>query len=357
VRAGGPVTLRADGPVTLRAGGPVAVRCEAQPEGEDDVDPLSRRSLIGTGAGAVAALGAGAAPAVARRVDPQLVEHWMALLRLLDAHTASSGPRDALGTIRHQVGLIAAHREVARGRLCTELLRVEARWAEFASWLCQDTGDGHGGDAWATRCLRLARAGDEPDTVGYALMWRSQDACERARPRQAVAFAQAALDIPGLTSRIRGLCTEQEAYAHALAGDRVACERGLDRARGLLAAGGPPPWGDLAARAVAAHYALIPEARCRLWLDPARAVALFDDALRAWPDEPRSRGVQQARLALACAAADEPERAAAEGLAVLDVERATRSSSIARKLDRLDRRLAASDLSAVTEFREAYAAR
>jgi hypothetical protein len=40
---------------------------------------------------------------------------------------------------------------------------------------------------------------------------------------------------------------------------------------------------------------------------------MLDDAVRVWPrNRLRSRGIQQARLALACAAAGEPERATAE---------------------------------------------
>jgi len=338
---------------------PAAIPLALQHEAGEDVDPLSRRSLLGAGAGAAAGLGATTAPAAAREIDPGLVEHWRKLLRLLDQHTAMFGPHDALATIRHQLDLIAAHRQVARGKLCSDLLRVEARWSEYASWLSNDTGDPRGRDRWAVRSLRRGKEADDQELVAWLLMWQSQWACERSDPRRAIAFAQAALRTPGTTPRIRALCARQEAYGHALVHDAAACQRRLADSQSLLADtdAAAPWWDDLAAQNASPHFNLVGEARCWLWLQPAKAIALFDDALRIWPDDrPRGRSVQQARLALACAAAGEFERAAAEGLEALDVAKTTRSDETARELKRLDRRLAACDLHEAAEFREAFAA-
>jgi hypothetical protein len=62
-----------------------------------------------------------------------------------------------------------------------------------------------------------------------------------------------------------------------------------------------------------------------------------------------------ARLALACAADKEPERAAAEGLKALEIVRTTKSDVTVRELKRLDQRLADFDTAAAGDFREAYA--
>jgi hypothetical protein len=98
------------------------------------------------------------------------------------------------------------------------------------------------------------------------------------------------------------------------------------------------------------------DARCWLWLQPRKAVTMFEEVLRRWPRErQRSRGMHQARLALACAAADDPERAAAEGDAALDIARTTKSNGILRELKRLDRRLATCDTPSAADFREAFA--
>ena len=69
----------------------------------------------------------------------------------------------------------------------------------------------------------------------------------------------------------------------------------------------------------------------------------------------RGRGIQHARLALACATADDPDRAAAEGVRALGIARTTKSHTTLRELKRLDRRLATCDAPAAADFREAFA--
>jgi len=105
----------------------VALRWTPQPEVGEDVDPLSRRSLLGAGAGAAFGLGATTAPAAARDIDPALVAHWTRLLNLFESHGAMFGSQDVLGAIRHELDLIAEHRRIARGELRKQLLGVESR--------------------------------------------------------------------------------------------------------------------------------------------------------------------------------------------------------------------------------------
>jgi hypothetical protein len=63
----------------------IAVPWASQRSG-GDVDPFSRRSLFGVGAGAALGIGATTAPAAAREIDPELVSHWMRLLRIRGCH-------------------------------------------------------------------------------------------------------------------------------------------------------------------------------------------------------------------------------------------------------------------------------
>jgi hypothetical protein len=117
------------------------------------------------------------------------------------------------------------------------------------------------------------------------------------------------------------------------------------------------PWDDLVSREISAAYVLASEARCAAFAPTANAIAKFEDVLRRWPaTRTRDRGVQQARLALACAGADEPERAAAEGMAALGIAQSTKSDVTVQELKRLDRQLAACDAPAAADFREAFAA-
>jgi transcriptional regulator with XRE-family HTH domain len=346
---------------TRALGMPLALRWVDQqpPDAGDAVEPISRRSLLGT-AGAGAALGLGAAfsaPASARQIDPALASHWADLLRVLNRHDANFGPHEVLPTVRREIGLIAEHRQLAGGELRTELLRTEARWAEFASWLSDDVGDVAGRDAWAERALGLAHELGDADLVAWLLMWRSQWAADQSDPRRAISFAQAAAGTRGTTKRIRGLSALEEAHGHALAHDAAACERSLAAADGLLGADADADArDDLSSQHVTVPYVLAANARCWTSLAPRKAVATFEDALRAWPDDRQlGRGIRQAQLALGCAAAGELDRAASEGAKALDIAQRTRSDMIVRELRRLDRRLSSSNLPAAAHFRETLA--
>jgi transcriptional regulator with XRE-family HTH domain len=338
----------------------VAVRWTPEPEVGEDVDPLSRRSLLGAGAGAVAGLNATTAPTAAREIDPALVSHWTRLLRVLGRHDAMFGPHEVLGAVRHELGLIAEHREIARGELRTQLLSVEAHWSDFAGWLSNDTGDPAHRDYWSDRALRLAREAGDCDLVAWVLLRRSRRAVQEQDASGAVACAEAARRIRGASERIQALCALKEAQGHALMGDASSCERSLADAhallgsRGVTAELGEPLGGQEDATA---PYVLAAEARCWLWLRPAAARAMLEQVVGLLPhDRTRSRAIQQARLAQACAAAGQPDRAAAEGIEALDIARSTRSDLTLRELRRLDRQLAACDAPPAADFREALAA-
>jgi len=329
-------------------------------EAGEDVDPLSRRSLFGAGVGAAVGLNATTAPAAAREIDPKLVEHWLKLLSLLDRHAAMLGAHEVLATVQREIVRIAEHRQVARGELRTQLLRVESRWAAHAAWLSNDTGDPRRRDAWTEHALSLAREAGYHDMVAYLLMRQSQWAAEGLDARRAITFANAALRVPRVSQSTRALCASKAALGHALANDAASCERSLAETARLLThrnTGEPAtPYEDLSGPLVTTPYVRAAGARCWLSLRPQKAVVMLEDALRRWPhDRTRDRGLHQTRLALACAATKEPDRAAAEGIKALNIARTTKSDVTVRELKRLDRQLAGYDVPAVVEFREALA--
>jgi hypothetical protein len=327
------------------------------------VDPLNRRSLFGAGVGAALGLGATTASAGARPFDPALVGHWMTLLGLLDQHRAAFGPYGVFATVRHQLGLIAEHRRSAHGDLRADLLCVEARWSGLASWLGHDAGNARVGDHWAVRSMRFAKEAGYRDMIAWVLMRQSlmhqSPPHGEPDPHRAVTFAQAARRTPGVTDGVRAICALREAQAHALAGDAASCERSLADAHGLLdglGTGEDAGRQDLGGFGVTRPCVLAAEARCWLRLRPSKAIGMLDVALDLWPREHvHGRCLHQLRLALSCAAAQEPERAAAEGVKALDVAHGIRSAVIMRELKRLDGRLAGFDGPAVAEFREALA--
>jgi hypothetical protein len=315
-----------------RRAGVSGVRCEAtHGEGDEDVDPVNRRSLLG--AGAAVALGGpsvGSTPAAARAVDPELPAHWGRLLGVLDQHDAMHGPRDVLDTVRHELRLIAEYRTVARGDLRTELLRVEARWTEFAAFLSNDTGDEQHRDSWTERAIQLGLAAEDPDIVALARMRRAQWAVQRLDPRRAIAFAAAALRTPGTSTQTQARCALRAAHGHALANDAASCQRLLANASEAADARTRSPG------AVTPSNVRASEARCWGWMQPKKAIPLYEAVIREWPrDQMRDGGLHQARLALACTAAGEHDRAKTDGRKALAVARLTKSSVAARELKRL----------------------
>jgi len=330
---------------TRGGGEPMALRLAAEysEAGAQDVDPTNRRGLIGAGASAAAALGLGAAavPTRARQIDPELPAHWTRLLRLLGRHDMLCGPQDVLDSVRRELGLITEHRQAARGELRVDLMRVEARWSDLAAWLSEDTGQPRTRDAYTDRALWLAREADAPELVAFARTRQSEWAA-MARNARAVALADAALSVPGASAQTRAWCARQAALGHALAGDAVACERRLHDAYGFLEhTDSPvPPWAH---EFRVTHSGLLAtEVCCWLYLEPRKAIPLYDRALRDWPrDEARDAGLHRARLALACAAAGERDRATAEGRRAYASARATGSNAAARELKRLGAELRA----------------
>jgi transcriptional regulator with XRE-family HTH domain len=337
---------------------PTAVPWARQPGAREDVDPISRRSLLGVGVGAALGLNATTASA-ARDIDPELAGRWMELLRVLVRHDAMFGAHDVLATVRHPLELISEQRHVARGEIRTRLLRVESRWSWFAAWLGNDAGDWNARDALADRSLGLAREAGDHDAAAWSLLWQSRWAANRTDPHGALQLADAARRTAGATDHVRGLCALKQASGHALVRDMAACERRLADAHDLLDAQPTErttPWEDLGRQDASRPFVMADEARCWMQMRPRRAIGMYERVLGSWPrDRARGRGLHQARLALACAAAGDMDRAAVEGTEALATARTTRSDMTVRELRRLDRRLEACDAPVAADFRDALA--
>lgn len=307
--------------------------------------PTNRRGLLGAGAAAaLGATGVSATPSQSSDVDPGLREHWTRLLSLLGSQNAMFGPHEVLAAVHREIGLIAEHRRIARGELRTDLMRVEARWAAFAAWLSNDTGRRPSRDAWMDRALGLAREAGYPDMVALVHMRKSQWAAQALDADRTLAFAETALRVRGISPQTRARCALRAAFGYALANDADACERSLAGAEGSLEPVHDPasfvqPW---VGRTTIRSHLRPDEARCWLHMRPSRAIPLYENVLRQWPRDQRAMGgLHQARLALACAAAGERERATVESRKALAVARTTGSGRAARELKRLREALAA----------------
>jgi tetratricopeptide (TPR) repeat protein len=328
------------------------------------VEPLDRRALLTRAATVgLAALPTTPFPDVASKVDPERVERSLEMLGLLADQDNIFGPRAVVIAARRELATTSRLRQVARGTLRTELLRVEARWAEFAGWLSDDGGDAQAGDYWLDRAMTISQESGDRLMTSYILMRQSQRASERRDAQRTLALAQAAQRPRTLTTAVRALGTVREAQGHALASNAAACQSKLDEAHQLVDdrrdETAHEPFDALGTHYTTHAYISVHEAQCWTWLDQHdKAAATLARALASWPAAlHRDAGLHRARLAQAYAADGEPDRAGDEGMAALQIARSTRSVRIMIELARLDRLL--SDHvgpPATREFLDAYAA-
>lgn len=211
----------------------------------------------------------------------------------------AAGPQSAISMITRHADLLADSAEEDSGPMRRVLLRTAARYAEFAGWLHQDSGDMVCAVSWTERALSLAHAAGEAGLVAYTLMRRSNQAVEQGKSTLALGLAEAALDSAGAsTARIRALGLRQRAASLALSRDPARALDAVAEARDCIAS--DPEWSPLTG------YCTLPyldaeAAVCQILLGNAEAaVDLLAPAISSWPDGyPRDRAYYQAHLAVA----------------------------------------------------------
>ncbi|MQS08641.1 helix-turn-helix domain-containing protein [Streptomyces alkaliphilus] len=208
---------------------------------------IGRRRVMATGAGAAMAMG------VSRPSPAEAATPTASSLPGTDTEGAAGGPVEGARTLfdhYRRVGqtvdpnfllpaLVAQTRSLreaageAGGADRRALLLLASRYAEYAGWLVQETGDDAGALARTRLAVELAEAAGDETLTGYALTRHALIAMYRGDARQTVELSRRAAH-PRLPARVRGLAAQHEAQGHALAGDHTACMRSLDRARELL---------------------------------------------------------------------------------------------------------------------------
>lgn len=188
---------------------------------------LGRRQVL-AGAGAVlgVVLAGGSRPILDEGVVNGLRTSFEQL-RGLGMQTSPAVVLEPLVTQTHTVHALAVgNPEPVRSRL----LLLAARMAEYVGWLSQEAGNEPDALSWTRHAAELASAGGDRGIASYAFVREAGLALYRQDPVSTIDLARQAqrLDRPG--TRTFGLAARREAQGHALAGDRDAFERALDRA-------------------------------------------------------------------------------------------------------------------------------
>ena len=220
-----------------------------------------------------------------------------------------------------------------------ELLRLGARYSEYAGWMAQESGNDQAALWWTARAVDMAAAGNDHDLAAYALIRRALVTLYREDAQQTIELARQAQVAETTPNRIRGLAAQREAQGHALAGDYKSCIQCLDRARELLAS----PSGDPAASALGSVSLTDPVSMITGWClyelgRPKEASEILDDQVAGIPVQAlRSRARYGVRQALAHAAAGHVEHACALTDQLLAITDVVSSATITTDLRRLAR--------------------
>lgn len=223
-------------------------------------------------------------------------------------------PSVVLPTLFVQTRTVWALAEHAEGELRQRLFMLATRYAEFAGWMAQETGDDKSARWLTNLAVSLAVAGGDPHFGRYALIREADLAMYRHDAASTVRLAQEAQADEGAPARVRAIATVREAQGHALAGDHDGCMRVLDRASRLFefAAVETVPGPVLGSTNVDD-----PVATARAWClyevgRPLEAAAALDSVISSLPATARrARALWGARRVLAYASAGEVDHACA----------------------------------------------
>ena len=322
---------------------------------------ISRRALLGalgTTAAAVSlsdAVAAAAPPPPGTLSSPTTIEHLEATHRTLIDSDKLFGPYQGIPIVERQLAAMKSLRRELRGEDRSRLLQLNAKYAELAAWLNQDTRNFRAAKHWIREALEISHLTGDAQLTTFILARSSQLAGDMHEPIDALDVAEAAERNATPGSRLAAVAATYGAHAHALQGDADACKRAYEHAHHLRQAMDPDPASPLG-----------------IWLDTAyieaqRARSLntlgqfhdaaesFGQALATLPaDYHRERGVHLARQAVALAGAGEAEQAGRAGMDALRIGIETGSGRITRELARLDTDLERwHTVTTVNEFRDA----
>jgi transcriptional regulator with XRE-family HTH domain len=316
------------------------------PDGTSSFQPMARREAVM--AGAASLLGVSVRPRSAAAAAS--LEHTLPHYRVLLEHTRRMGqllsPGILLPTVIAQAHSLTGIARQSRGDFRDHILKLSSRYAEYAGWMAQESGNERAALWWTGRAAEFATEGGDPHLQAYALVRRALITLYRDDAVQTVELARRAQADPMTPARIRGLAAQREAQGHALAGDYDNCQRALGRATELLAA--PPGCGEEteAEPVIGTGTVNDPAAMVTGWC--LHELGHFDEAIRILEreiakiprDAIRSRARYGARLALAHAEAgyiDEACKLTDNLLADVD---AVESATITFDLRRIVRALA-----------------
>ncbi|MEU2729075.1 helix-turn-helix transcriptional regulator [Streptomyces griseoviridis] len=311
-------------------------------DGSSSFQPVTRRDVIAAGAASALTLGA-TDPRVLPPVPggaETLVEASRILFDQFRRLGQVSGPAGVLPSLIAQTHSLEQFARCSGPRARRDLLLLASRYAEYAGWMAQESGDDTAAIWWTERAVQLAAAGRDTVLAAYAQVRRSLISLYRGDVEDAAQLAEHALHSDA-SARVRGLAAQHLAQARAVEGDYDSCLRSLDRSRDLLERScvetGQPVLGASHVPDVVSMFT----GWCLYDLGRPReaAVHLDTETARIPAHAFRTRARYGVRRALAHAAAGDVDHACAITAEVLPSVRLIHSSTVRSDLHRLFRTL------------------
>ncbi len=303
--------------------------------------PMDRRDALAIGAvslmGGFGLSAHGLAATSRETMVMQVVRSMFDQIRNLGQTASPGAVLPALIAQTHTLRDLAAQ---ADGSARRDLLALSARYAEYAGWMAQESGNDQAALWWTARAAEMAAAGNDHSLATYALVRRALVTLYRGDAIQTVELARRAQADQRTPARIRGLAAQREAQGHALAGDRDACMRNLERAQVLLDTA-----DDSANPIIGTSNISDPAAVVTGWClyelgQPRQAAEILEREIARIPSHAlRSRARYGIRQALAHVAAGEVDQACLVAGGLLDAVDVVSSATIATDLRRLARAL------------------
>jgi tetratricopeptide (TPR) repeat protein len=274
--------------------------------------------------------------ATSSHTESALADSLLATLDLYSGMDNLAGPQPLVNIAPQQLRFVEDLLSNARGRDRKQLLRVGARYAEFAGWIYQDTGALSSAMQMSSIALDFAQEADDEMLISYILMRRSNIATDAKRPELALRLANAALDkAADLPPRYCAVALRQRAHAYAQLDKSGECSSTLELAH-KFAERSVDSENDLA-QYCTPEYVEMEAAHCWIELQQAdKAIGTLQHSLEGWkPEFRRDLGLCLARLAVAHASSGQIENALIVADRALEIARETRSFRTADQLARI----------------------
>ncbi|TDV43162.1 helix-turn-helix domain-containing protein [Actinophytocola oryzae] len=315
------------------------------PDGSSWLVPMPRREALATGAVSLFGLSLrpqGFSAAADQEATLTAFRSLFEQVRLLGQTTS---PSVVLPTVIAQTHTLRGIASAASPPLREKLLRLAARYAEYAGWMAQEAGDERGALWWTRVAVEMGEAAGDTELATYALIRQALITLYRDDAVGTIELARQARAAPGTSRRVRGLAALREAQGHALACDYDRCRQALDIAVALLDdTEHDSPSGPVIGSASVAGASLseLVAGWCLHDLGrPQEAVDVLDRQLLILPETARRSYARfGARRALACLASGEVDHAGALTEQVLDAAAVVDSATIRHDLRRLAQALA-----------------